>query len=81
MDEVWTALTETDDLVMITDLRHINDRKYLMKAIEDFRKIMTKDKNIDSNRDENNPLTTGKSTLDDKIKKYEKITPDDRIFA
>ena len=81
MDEVWTALTETDDLVMITDLRHINDRKYLMEAIESFRKIMTKDKNIDPNIVESNPLTTGKGTLDANIKEYEKIPADKRIFA
>ena len=41
MDVVWNALTETDDLVMIQDLRHINDMKKLLDAIEEFRKIMS----------------------------------------
>ena len=42
---------------------------------------MTKDKNIEPHRTENNPLTTGKGTLDAKIKEYEKIKAKERIFA
>ena len=59
MDEVWNALTESDDLVMIKDLRHINDMKNLMDAIEEFRKINTKDKNKDKDRVDKNPLVKG----------------------
>ena len=59
MDVVWNALTETDDLVMIKDLRHINDMKNLLDAIEEFRKIMSKDKNKDPKRVDPNPLVKG----------------------
>ena len=59
MDVVWNALTETDDLVMIKDLRHINDMKNLLDAIEEFRKIMSKDKNKDPTRVDQNPLVKG----------------------
>ena len=39
---VWTAVQESDDLVMIKDLNQINDHRNLTNAIEDFRKIMSK---------------------------------------
>ena len=44
---------------MIKDLRHINDMKNLMDAIEEFRKINTKDKNKDKDRVDKNPLVKG----------------------
>ena len=39
---VWTAVTESDDLVLIKDLRHINDHRNLEKAMGNFKKIMSK---------------------------------------
>lgn len=39
---VWTAVTESDDLVLIQDLRHINDHRTLEKAMNQFKKIMAK---------------------------------------
>ena len=40
MSIVWTAVTESDDLVLIQDLRHINDHRNLEKAMQLFKKIM-----------------------------------------
>ena len=34
---------ESDDLVGITDLSHINNQRVIVQAIEAFRKIMSKD--------------------------------------
>ena len=59
MDEVWDALCASNELVMIRDLRSINDMKNLMSAIEEFRKIMMKDKNLDSTSVDKNPLIKG----------------------
>ena len=39
---VWTAVTESDDLVLIQDLKHINDHRNLEKAMNEFKNIMTK---------------------------------------
>ena len=66
---------------MIKDLRHINDRKNLLDAIEEFRKIMSKDKNKDSERVDNNPLVKGTGTPSERIRDYVKIESWKRIFA
>ena len=42
MSIVWTAVTENDDLVLIKDLGHINDHKNLKRAMDGFKKIMSK---------------------------------------
>lgn len=60
MSNVWTALTEADDLVMIRDLKSINDQRVLIKAIEDFYKIMSNYKS-DSVKEEQNPLMKGRA--------------------
>ncbi len=41
MTTIWTSVNENDDLVMIRDLKYINDYKDLVIAIEDFRKLMS----------------------------------------
>ena len=38
---IWTSVNENDDLVMIRDLKHINDYRALVIALEDFRKLMS----------------------------------------
>ena len=40
MSIVWTAVTENDDLVLIKDLRHINDHRNLERAMAGFKRIM-----------------------------------------
>lgn len=40
--DIWTAVQENDDLVMIRDLNHINDHRLLIVSLEQFRKIMGK---------------------------------------
>lgn len=40
--DIWTAVQENDDLVMIRDLNHINDHRMLIVSLEQFRKIMGK---------------------------------------
>ena len=60
MSNVWTALTEADDLVMIRDLKSINDQRVLIKAIEDFYKIMSNYKS-DPVKEEQNPLMKGRA--------------------
>lgn len=39
---VWTAVQENDDLVMIKDLNQINDHRNLVTSLDQFRKIMSK---------------------------------------
>ena len=39
---VLQAVMESDDLVGITDLSHINNQRVIVQAIEAFRKIMSK---------------------------------------
>ena len=67
MNVVWDALTQSDDLVMIKDLRHINDMKNLMTAIEEFKKIMAKAKGIEVNHVEPNPLMRATGTPDQEL--------------
>ena len=67
MNVVWDVLTQTDDLVMIKDLRHINDMRNLMTAIAEFKKIMSKAKGIEVNLIEHNPLMRAPGTPDESI--------------
>lgn len=39
---VWSAVNEDDNLVLISDLRQINDQRKLEKAMRDFKGIMGK---------------------------------------
>ena len=55
--------------------------KTLTEAIESFIKIMTKDKNIDANLVDNNPLLQGLGKPQQRIRSYEQIRATDRIFA
>ena len=64
MDVVWEALTVSDDLVMIKDLKHINDMNNLIKAVDDFKKIMSKAKDAQIDRVEPNPLMKAKGSPD-----------------
>ena len=40
--DIWSAVQENDDLVMIRDLNHINDHRSLIMALEEFRQVMSK---------------------------------------
>ena len=42
MADVWTAVTQNDDMVLIKNLDHINDHRELTEAVNKFRKIMVK---------------------------------------
>lgn len=55
---IWTSVNENDDLVMIRDLKYINDYKDLVIAIEDFRKLMSAPapEEAKDNTQEPNPL-------------------------
>ena len=43
-NSVWTAVRDNEQLMMITDLKEINDHRALLKALDQFRVIMSKDK-------------------------------------
>ena len=81
MNVVWDALTQSDDLVMIKDLRAINDMKNLLSAIEDFKKIMSKSRGVEIHHVEHNPLLNAKGTAEHSIAEYEKINANQRIFG
>ena len=81
MNVVWDVLNQCDDLVMIKDLRHINDMKNLMAAIAEFKKIMSKAKGIEVNHVEHNPLMRATGTPDQSIAEYDKIRADQRLYG
>lgn len=82
---VWTAVTENDNLVLIKDLRHINDHRNLENAMTTFKRIMAKvnegenDKFKDSG--EENPLLKAQGSMKDTLKQYKKIMPAQRLYA
>lgn len=78
---IWTSVNENDDLVMIRDLKHINDYRALVIALEDFRKLMSapapqEEKDYSS---EPNPLLPGH--LPEGLKADDKILTNKTIFA
>ena len=79
MSTVWTALTISDDMVLITDLKHITHQRDLVTKITEFQKIMVKGKDIDPESIDENPLMIGKSAPDENIKEYKRISANQRI--
>ena len=78
---IWSAVQENDDLVMIRDLDHINNHRKLIVTLEEFRKIMSKaapsgDEVI---RQLANPLLKG--TVPEELKAEQIISSDQTIFA
>lgn len=82
---VWTAVTENDNLVLIKDLRHINDHRNLENAMTTFKRIMAKvnegDKDKFKDSGEENPLLKAQGSMKDALKQYKKIMPAQRLYA
>lgn len=80
---VWTAVQENDDLVMIRDLSHINNHRQMVVALEEFRKIMSKKAPVlalgEVVKNESNPLLTGNVPAEKKAEQV--IAQDQTIFC
>ena len=85
MSIVWTAVTENNNLVLVKNLRHINDHRNLENAMTTFKRIMAKvdegdnDKFKDSG--EENPLLKAQGSMSRQLKDYKKIMPAQRLYA
>ena len=81
MADVWTAVTENDDMVLIQNLDHINDHRDLTKAMEGFRRIMSQTDGGNNQEPEENPLLRTKNSIPKHLEKYKKIAPSERLYA
>ena len=61
---VWTAVQNNDDLMLIRDLDHINNHRSMIIAIENFKQIMSRpapDNEEEQAKQYSNPLVPGKA--------------------
>ena len=59
---VWTAVQNNEDLMLIRDLNHINNHRYMIIAIENFKQIMSRpapDNEEEQGKRYENPLIPG----------------------
>ena len=63
MADVWTAVTQNDDMVLIKNLTQINDQRDLCEAMTKFRKIMGKTDGGDKKDADENPLLRTKNYI------------------
>ena len=85
MSIVWTAVTENDNLVLVKNLRHINDHRNLVNAMTIFKRIMAKfdegDKDKYKDNGEENPLLKAQGSMKNELKQYKRIMPAQRLYA
>ena len=81
MAEVWTAVTQNDDLVLIQNLAHIEDHRNLTEAMNSFRKIMSKTDGDNNQVTEENPLLRENVSIPENLKQYKTIAPSERLYA
>ena len=69
----WTAVQNNEDLMLIRDLDHINNHRYIIIAIENFKQIMSRpapDNEEEQRKQYENPLLPGEAVEGQEQQKF-----------